>query len=376
MMASAPALAGPECAGSRLSFSRFNASRLFIPCFIYCSNLRSVFSLVIPTRFHAFWDSNQFERAFPPHAHIPPPMGGSDEPLPTDALAAEKVLAELGTPRPEHVPMRLREGDGTGGRGGALLAISTTKPSTRAAAEAAKRFAAYAVDSTLSCAQLAALLSDESENALLDPSEAAALTQPMDAPLSCYWINTSHNTYLEGDQLASESTTAIYARVLLLGCRCLELDMWDGPEGGEPMITHGHTSCTCVGLREVCEAIGKVSLPGDAFSSMRIVPPDGVINGVRVKGRPSLTRWRVLERLERRDSAITRVALEPVTGRAHQLRLHMEAVGHPLLGDQLHGGAAAAALAPRLCLHAVRLEFTHPDPSHEELVVAECPAPF
>mmetsp|Transcript_5209 Transcript_5209/g.11187 ORF Transcript_5209/g.11187 Transcript_5209/m.11187 type:complete len:110 (-) Transcript_5209:190-519(-) len=109
---------------------------------------------------------------------------------------------------------------------------------------------------------------------------------------------------------------------------------------------------------------------------MRIVPPDGVINGVRVKGRPSLTRWRVLERLERRDSAITRVALQPVTGRAHQLRLHMEAVGHPLLGDQLHGGAAAAALAPRLCLHAVRLEFTHPDPSHEELVVAECPAPF
>ena len=56
-----------------------------------------------------------------------------------------------------------------------------------------------------------------------------------------------------------------------------------------------------------------------------------------------------------------RVALVPVTGRAHQLRLHMAHIGHPLLGDELHGGSLAAALAPRLCLHAAALSFQHPD---------------
>ncbi len=71
------------------------------------------------------------------------------------------------------------------------------------------------------------------------------------------------------------------------------------------------------------------------------------------QGKPSLTRFRVLSFAA--DS--TRVELEPVTGRTHQLRVHMAAIGHPILGDALYGDAASA---PRLLLHANSLSFAHP----------------
>lgn len=76
-------------------------------------------------------------------------------------------------------------------------------------------------------------------------------------------------------------------------------------------------------------------------------------------GKPSVTRYRVLAR--HADS--TRVELEPVTGRTHQLRVHLSAIGHPILGDALYGNAASA---PRLLLHASSLSFTHPV-SHKPL---------
>jgi tRNA pseudouridine32 synthase/23S rRNA pseudouridine746 synthase len=71
-------------------------------------------------------------------------------------------------------------------------------------------------------------------------------------------------------------------------------------------------------------------------------------------GKPALTRWRVL----RRDpvSGQTLLELEPVTGRSHQLRVHLTSVGHPIVGDSFYG----AAEAPQVCLHASRLGFTHP----------------
>lgn len=72
-----------------------------------------------------------------------------------------------------------------------------------------------------------------------------------------------------------------------------------------------------------------------------------------VTGKPSLTRYRVLGK----DSSATRVELEPVTGRTHQLRLHMAAIGHPILGDAFYGDSATA---PRLMLHASSLRFAHP----------------
>lgn len=78
------------------------------------------------------------------------------------------------------------------------------------------------------------------------------------------------------------------------------------------------------------------------------------------RGKPSLTRWRVLQR----GATTTRVALEPLTGRSHQLRVHLAAIGHPILGDALYGDAVVQAAAPRLLLHAQGLAFAHPQDGH------------
>lgn len=78
----------------------------------------------------------------------------------------------------------------------------------------------------------------------------------------------------------------------------------------------------------------------------------------REHGRPSLTRYRVLERDEAGHK--TRVELEPVTGRAHQLRVHLLSIGHPILGDALYAPPEVQARAERLLLHASALGFAHP----------------
>lgn len=75
-------------------------------------------------------------------------------------------------------------------------------------------------------------------------------------------------------------------------------------------------------------------------------------------GKPSHTRWRVLAMDEAAQT--TRVELSPITGRTHQLRLHLAAIGHAILGDALYADTTTQARAPRLLLHATRLAFTHP----------------
>ncbi len=74
------------------------------------------------------------------------------------------------------------------------------------------------------------------------------------------------------------------------------------------------------------------------------------------RGKSALTRFTVLQRLPDR----TRLLLQPVTGRSHQLRIHLSTIGHPILGCDMYAHAAALAMADRLLLHATELGFEHP----------------
>ncbi|WP_019520384.1 RluA family pseudouridine synthase [Faucicola boevrei] len=75
----------------------------------------------------------------------------------------------------------------------------------------------------------------------------------------------------------------------------------------------------------------------------------------------ALTKFESLHHELRQDVPITRVALHPITGRSHQLRVHMVHLGHVMLGDPIYADGVALALSPRLCLHAHKLRLKHPN---------------
>ncbi len=91
-----------------------------------------------------------------------------------------------------------------------------------------------------------------------------------------------------------------------------------------------------------------------------------------VNGKPSQTHWRVVEHDP--HERWTRLALQPITGRSHQLRVHLLAIGHPIIGDALYGALDTAPSSARLMLHAQSLGFCHPISGAQ--IVIESPLPF
>ena len=90
--------------------------------------------------------------------------------------------------------------------------------------------------------------------------------------------------------------------------------------------------------------------------------------------KPALTHYKVIENFQIQGQAVSRVELTPITGRSHQLRVHMQYLGHPIIGDTLYATAEQQQLMSRLCLHAAQLSFHHPET--QESVQFDCPVPF
>jgi len=108
--------------------------------------------------------------------------------------------------------------------------------------------------------------------------------------------------------------------------------------------------------------VGMVDFPMRKDMEQRL-PPKHIVDCVR--GKKAVTEWKVLERY----GNTTRVALFPKTGRSHQLRVHMQSIGFPIVGDPIYGTPGE-----RLMLHAQSLELTRPLTG--EPIRLECPAPF
>lgn len=112
---------------------------------------------------------------------------------------------------------------------------------------------------------------------------------------------------------------------------------------GQPEQTHAPREADADGWRTID---GPILLDWER-RPLHIVHPDG---------KAARSRWRVLQS----SDTATLVELEPVTGRTHQLRVHMQSIGHPMLGDALYAPASVRKLTPRLMLHAHTLAFAHP----------------
>lgn len=112
---------------------------------------------------------------------------------------------------------------------------------------------------------------------------------------------------------------------------------------------------------------GRIDLPMRKDMDPRNAPRQVIDHA---EGRPAITDWWVLERHTDR----TKLLLQPLTGRSHQLRLHLKMIGHPILGDDLYAPARVLAMSDRLMLHAWTLTIVHPE--YARLMTFEVPPPF
>jgi tRNA pseudouridine32 synthase / 23S rRNA pseudouridine746 synthase len=132
-----------------------------------------------------------------------------------------------------------------------------------------------------------------------------------------------------------------------------------------------------VSKRYIAVVAGRLEAPPEAWGTIDLpIIIDWPNRPLRIidhqLGKPSLTRWRVLG--YDATGTCTRVELEPVTGRSHQLRVHLRELGHPILGDALYAPPDVQAQASRLLLHAGSLGLVHPVTG--EALMFESPVPF
>lgn len=118
---------------------------------------------------------------------------------------------------------------------------------------------------------------------------------------------------------------------------------------------------------EVADDMGVIDLP---IAKDKLLFPRVKI--CRAQGKPAQTHFQVTQRLV--NPRRTQVLFTPLTGRTHQLRLHSQALGHPIVGCDLYGSAATQAMAPRLMLHALDITFDHPH--SDRLMTLTSPCPF